>query len=67
MRKRSSYRRLLSGVLYAMCVGDPYCYSYLVSLKDPRTLETRQTPPQEQVAIKMAAVARPSWLPDTQR
>jgi hypothetical protein len=67
MKPRTSYGRLLAQVLYAMCVGDPYCYSYLVSLNDPSALETRQTPPQEQVAIKVRAVARPSWLPDTQR
>jgi hypothetical protein len=67
MRTRSSFRRLLTQLLYSMCVGDPYCYSYLVSLNDPSALETRETPPQEQVAIKVRAVARPSWLPDTQR
>ena len=67
MRTRYRYRRLLTPVLYAMCVGDPYCYSYLVSLNDPSALEIRQTPPQGQVAIKVRAVTGPSWLPDTQR
>jgi hypothetical protein len=67
MRTRNRYRRLLTHVLYAMCVGDPYRYSYLVSLNDPRTLETRQTPPHQQVAIKVRAIARPTRLPDTQR
>jgi hypothetical protein len=67
MRTRSTYGRLLTQVLFAMCVGEPYCYSYLVSLDDPPALETRQTPPQEQVAIKVPAIARRSWLRETQR
>jgi len=67
MKTRSGYGRLLSEVLYAMSVGDPYCYSYLVGLDDPPGLETRQTPSQKQVAIKVPAVARRSWLRETQR
>ena len=67
MKPRTSYGRLLSQVLYAMCVGDPYCYSYLVSLDDPPALETRQAPSQKQVAIKVPAVARRPWLRETQR
>jgi hypothetical protein len=67
MRTRSSFRRLLTQLLYSMCVGDPYCYSYLMSLDDPPALETSQTPSPKQSRIKTSAVARPSWLPDTQR
>jgi len=67
MKPGTTYGRLLSKVLFAMCVGDPYSYSYLVSLNNPSALETRQTPPQEASAIKVRAVARPLWLPDTQR
>jgi hypothetical protein len=67
MKTRSRYGRLLSEALYAMCVGDPYCYSYLVSLDDPPAFETRQTPPPKKVAIKVSALARASWFPETQR
>jgi hypothetical protein len=67
MRAWYRSRRLLTQVLYAMCVGDPYCYSYLISLNDPPATETRHTPPQERAAITVRGVAGPSWLPDTQR
>ena len=67
MKPRFSYSRLLSEVLYAMAVGDPYCYSYLVNLDGTPAVETRQTPTQKQVTIKGSAVARPSWQPYTQR
>jgi hypothetical protein len=67
MRTRSSFRQLLTPLLYSMCVGEPYCYSYLVNLDGPPALETSQPPSPKQARIKMPAVARPSWLPDTQR
>lgn len=67
MKPRSSVSRLLSELLRAMAMCDPYCYSYVVSLGANPSVGSGAPTVQKAAAITGSALSRRSWTSSTQR